>query len=179
RPRTALAAVQHVEADVGRDAVEPRPQRSTALESIEPTPGTDQGLMDGVLRLEGGPEHPVAVARQLRPMLLEPLLKRLPCRFDAHPDRHLRDLAAGGNLLHGPPVPVWIAEEDERAPVEMLDLAHVHPACGELFPRGADVLDDELQTLDGARLHGSETGAEGDRARRFGRRELDEADFVA
>ena len=33
RPRAALAAAEHVEADVGRDAVQPRPQRRAALEA--------------------------------------------------------------------------------------------------------------------------------------------------
>ena len=84
RPCTPLAAVQHVEADVRRDAIEPRPQCRTALESIEAPPGADQRLLDGVLGLEGRSQHPVAVAGQLRPVLLEPLLQRLLCRFDGH-----------------------------------------------------------------------------------------------
>src|SRR5712675_1942525 len=45
---------------------------------------------------------------------------------------------AGGHLLDGPTVSVGIAEEDERAPGELLDLAHLHASLRERRPRGAD-----------------------------------------
>jgi hypothetical protein len=48
-----LRAAQHVQADVGRDGVQPRPQRRPVLVvPIEAPPGTHQGLLHGVLRLE-------------------------------------------------------------------------------------------------------------------------------
>jgi hypothetical protein len=40
-------------------------------------------------------------------------------------------LLAGGQLLHGPAVAVRIAEEDERAPVELLDFADLDPTLNE------------------------------------------------
>ncbi|MET0513090.1 MAG: FAD-dependent monooxygenase, partial [Thermoleophilaceae bacterium] len=39
-------------------------------------------------------------------------------------------LPASGHCLHRPPVAVGIAEEDEGAPGELLDLAHLHAAAG-------------------------------------------------
>ena len=71
RPRAPLAGAEHVEADVRRDAVEPRAQRRASLEAVVPAPGADVRLLDGVLGLEGRAEHAVAVARQLAAMLLE------------------------------------------------------------------------------------------------------------
>ena len=61
-------------------------------------------------------------------------------------------LIASGNLLHGPAIAVRIAEEDERAPVELLHLADIRPSLGELRTRCVYVRDDQLHTLDRARL---------------------------
>jgi hypothetical protein len=47
-------------------------------------------------------------------------------------------------LLHGPAVPVRVAEEDERAPVELLDLADLDPTLNEFGARGLYVLDYQL-----------------------------------
>ena len=44
--------LEHVEADVRRDAVEPRAQRRAALEAVDAPPRAQEGLLDGVLRLE-------------------------------------------------------------------------------------------------------------------------------
>ena len=52
RPGAALAGVQHVEADVCRDPVEPRAQRRAALEAVQAPPGAQQRLLHGVLGLE-------------------------------------------------------------------------------------------------------------------------------
>src|SRR6185437_10538068 len=71
RPRAALATLQHVEADVRRDAVEPGTQSSATLELVEVPPGAYHRLLDGVLRFERGSEHPVAVGGQLDPVLFE------------------------------------------------------------------------------------------------------------
>jgi hypothetical protein len=40
-------------------------------------------------------------------------------------------------LLHGPAVAVGIAEEHERSPREVLDVADIHGAAGELLARAA------------------------------------------
>ncbi len=82
RPGAPLPAAEHVEADVRRDAVEPRPQRRAPLEPLEAPPGADERLLDCVLRLERGREHPVAVRGQLPPVLLE--LTGDVVRGDAH-----------------------------------------------------------------------------------------------
>ncbi len=71
RPGATLAAVQHVEADVRRDPVEPRAQRGAALEPVDAAPGPDQRVLNGVLGLERRAEHAVAVGGQLAPVLLE------------------------------------------------------------------------------------------------------------
>ena len=71
RAGPALLAAEHVEADVGGDPVEPRPQRRPALERVVVLPGPDHRLLHGVLGLEPGAEHPVAVGDQLAAVLLE------------------------------------------------------------------------------------------------------------
>ena len=60
-------------------------------------------------------------------------------------------LVAGRDLLYGPAVAVGVAEEDERAPVELLDLADIYPPLHELLPRCRHVRDDNLQALHRAR----------------------------
>src|SRR5688572_832675 len=85
-----------------------------------------------------------------------------------------------GDLLYGPAVAVRIVEEDERAPVELLDLADLDPSFDELRMCRMDVRDHELKTLGGARPHvATKAGPKGDRAGRPGRRELDEPDLIA
>jgi hypothetical protein len=67
-------------------------------------------------------------------------------------------------LLHGPAVAVRIAEEDERASGEILDLAHLHPPLHELPTRGLYIRDDQLNALEGARLRLHDPRPDGDRA---------------
>ena len=67
----ALAATEHVEAHVGGDPVDPRPDRGAALEAVHALPGPDHRLLDGVLGLEGRAQHPVAVAGELPAVLLQ------------------------------------------------------------------------------------------------------------
>ena len=66
-------------------------------------------------------------------------------------------MSCSGGLRTGPAarttVPVWVAEEDEAAPGEVLNLADLDAALGELGMGGIGVLDDELQALDAAGLH--------------------------
>jgi hypothetical protein len=71
RPGAALAAVDHVEGDVRRDPVEPRLEGRAALEAVVSAPGAEHRLLDGVLGLEDGAEHPVAVAGQVPPVGFE------------------------------------------------------------------------------------------------------------
>ena len=72
RPDPALLAVEHVEADVGGDPVEPGPHRRTAFKAVTAPPGAHEHILDGVLGIEGRPEHAVAIRGQLRPVLLQP-----------------------------------------------------------------------------------------------------------
>src|SRR5918997_7172254 len=88
-------------------------------------------------------------------------------------------LIASGNLLHGPAVAVRIAEEDERAPDEVLNLGDFHSPLEELRARGVYVRDDHLHTLDGAGLRLRDPRPYCDRAGRPGRRQLHEANLVA
>src|SRR5438270_3190762 len=62
-------------------------------------------------------------------------------------------LFASLHLLNGPAIAVWIAEEQEQAPGELLHLADLHSSLDELRTCGVDVRDDELQALDRAWRH--------------------------
>ena len=75
RARASLARVEHVEADVRRDAIEPRAQRGSTLEALVAAPRPDEGLLHGVLRVDRS-EHPVAVRGELHAIVLELLLER-------------------------------------------------------------------------------------------------------
>jgi hypothetical protein len=69
----ALAASEHVEADVGGDAVDPRAHGRPALEALDPPPGPHHGLLHRVVSLEARPQHAVAVAGQLPAVVLQVL----------------------------------------------------------------------------------------------------------
>ena len=71
RPGPALRSPQHVEAHVGGDAIEPRPQRGAAFEAVDGLPGPHHRLLHGVLGLEARAQHPVAVGGQLPAVRLE------------------------------------------------------------------------------------------------------------
>ena len=88
-------------------------------------------------------------------------------------------LRRGWQLLHAPRVAVGVAEEDERSPREHLHVAHLDPALGEMGSRLFDVVDDDLQACDRAGSGIGEPGADRDRARRPGRRDLHEPHLVA
>ena len=81
--RPARAPVEHIEADVRRDPVEPRAQRRAALEAIDASPCSQQRLLDRVLRIERRAEHPVAVANQLRAVLLQSKVEFARCRSNS------------------------------------------------------------------------------------------------
>ncbi len=67
RDGAAAPLAQQVQADVGGDAVDPRPDGGAPLEARLAPPGPDHRLLCRVIRLERRPEHPVAVADQLGP----------------------------------------------------------------------------------------------------------------
>ena len=73
----AFPAAKGIEAHVGRDPVEPRPDGRPALEAVERLPGLDQRLLHGVVGVESRPEHAVAVAPELAAVLLELLDRQL------------------------------------------------------------------------------------------------------
>ena len=86
--------------------------------------------------------------------------------------------AARRDLLHGPAVAVGVAEEEEAAPREVLDVAGLGAAGAELGPRRLDVVDDELQAVREPGSVSTTPGPDGDGARRPGRRELHEANVL-
>ena len=54
-----------IEADIGRDPEEPRLERCTALESISTSPGAEQCLLNQVLGVLEGADHPIAMQVEL------------------------------------------------------------------------------------------------------------------
>jgi hypothetical protein len=74
RARAPVTAVEHVEADIRGDPVEPRPQGRAALEALKAPPGADHRLLHCVLGLERRGEHPIAVSGQLDSVLFQLLL---------------------------------------------------------------------------------------------------------
>ena len=78
---------------------------------------------------------------------------RRPRRGDVlgqHPAAGPARLAGAEQLLDGPAVAVGVGEEHEPAPGELLDLADLDPAAGELGVGGVGILDHDLQAADGA-----------------------------
>src|SRR5262245_15301455 len=59
--RASAGGAARAEARVGGDSVEPRADRGPALISVEASPGGQEGVLDGVLGVLQGSEHPVAV----------------------------------------------------------------------------------------------------------------------
>jgi hypothetical protein len=60
-----------VQAGVRRDLVQPRPQRGAALERVAAAPRSKERLLDEILGLLEGSEHPIAMHVQLAAMLLD------------------------------------------------------------------------------------------------------------
>src|SRR5690606_27130758 len=77
----------------------PRPERRPALKSVPPAPRAQQGLLNHVLRVVEGPEHPVAVQLKLRPVL-----RRQPAERVLVPAERRLDQCA--LLGHRSPLPV-------------------------------------------------------------------------
>src|SRR4029077_15063902 len=83
------------------------------------------------------------------------------------------------NRLHRPAVAVGIAEEDELAPRELLDLADLHTPRGQFVVCGLDVADDHLHTLHGAWRSLCDTFADDNGTGRSWRSQLYEAQSFA
>jgi hypothetical protein len=59
------SARDQVEADIGRDLVEPRAKRASSLESFQPPPRPQEGFLEGVLGVVDRAQHPIAVSVEL------------------------------------------------------------------------------------------------------------------
>src|SRR5207302_8377834 len=95
-PDPPLLALERVEADVGRDPVEPGADRGPTLEALAAAPGADEGVLDRVLGVEGRTEHAVAVGSQLGPVLLQlPEGGRGECRLLHREDSRRRAACRG------------------------------------------------------------------------------------
>lgn len=70
------AAVEEVQARVGRDPVQPRSQRGSALEGPAAAPGPQERLLDEVLRVLVGRQHAVAVHVERSPVGLDEFSER-------------------------------------------------------------------------------------------------------
>ena len=68
RAGPALAASEDVQAHVGGNAVQPRSHARPPFETPRRPPGPDHGLLDRIVGVEGGAEHPVAVPGELTPI---------------------------------------------------------------------------------------------------------------
>ncbi len=63
--------LDELQARVGGDRVEPGAQRAAALESGQPPPGAQKGLLERILGVRHRTEHPVAVRLELAPIFLD------------------------------------------------------------------------------------------------------------
>ncbi len=66
--KPAVSAAEFGEADVGRDAIKPGPQRGAPVEPLQRLPGADDGFLNRVIGVRHRAEHPVAVPGQGRPV---------------------------------------------------------------------------------------------------------------
>jgi hypothetical protein len=88
RANPACRVGESVEANVGGDAVQPGAQRGTPFESFEALPGADHRLLDRVVGVPGGAEHPVAMPGERRAVGFELSdiergdARRIRCRHD-------------------------------------------------------------------------------------------------
>ena len=65
---TTGAIAQGIEAHIGGDPIQPRPQRSPAVEAVQAAPGTHHRVLDRIFRIEGRAQHAVAMPGQRRAM---------------------------------------------------------------------------------------------------------------
>jgi hypothetical protein len=73
-------AGEEIQARVGGDPIEPSPERARSPESerADPTPSTEECLLDKVLGVVETAEHAIAVELQLPPVRLGQTIERLP-----------------------------------------------------------------------------------------------------
>jgi hypothetical protein len=71
RARAPRALGDRIEAHVRGDPIEPRAQRRTPLEALEALPGAHQRLLHGVISIDGGTQHAIAVPRERHPVGLQ------------------------------------------------------------------------------------------------------------
>ena len=160
RRRPARRAGDPALARPGRLPVRARPRRAHALRPPPRRPGGDPGAAP--------PGAPVALRRALRARARgrgrPPPLRVLGLRDErpaAAPARAARGgdpgarQSRGGICWTAQPFPSGSAEEHEPAPREVLDVADLDAAAGELVVRGLDVRDHELQALDASRARWS------------------------
>ena len=76
-PRSPRAGPQRVQTAVGRDPVEPRPQRGALVEPLEAAPGGEQRLLHQVLGVLCRADDAVAVELQLAAVALGQLAERV------------------------------------------------------------------------------------------------------
>ena len=122
----ARAAADHVEADVGGDAVQPRPQHRVVVERVAIPPRPQERLLHRVLGLVERRQHAVAVDVQLAPVPLRQGLEGPLVELTAP----LMPGAVPTDLLDDPAVAVGVAEGDERAVVLTLRVRPGLPAVG-------------------------------------------------
>src|ERR671923_1385136 len=91
RGLAAAALLDHPQADVRRDPVEPRRELGARLEPTDPPPGAQHRLLERIVGVVDGAEHPVAVR-------VQPAAQR---RRQLH-ERLLVPRGRGGQKLHGP-----------------------------------------------------------------------------
>jgi hypothetical protein len=84
RHRRPRPPVEGVQAGVGRDLVQPGPERGPAGERRPPPPRAQEGLLDEVLAVVEGAEHPVAVHVELPAMALKQFGERSVIGGDGH-----------------------------------------------------------------------------------------------
>src|SRR5207248_1922474 len=120
RPGAALLALQHVQAHVGRDSVEPGAHRRAAGELLAVAPRPYERVLHRILGVEGRGQHPVAIRGQLSAVGLE-----LPEGMLRGDDRALHPPDCRRRLGRLDPAarrrPVLIAEPHHAAVERVLD----------------------------------------------------------
>src|SRR5713101_6670409 len=71
RQRTRLAFLKRIEADIGRDLIEPGPQRGLTLEGVAVLPGAQHRLLHQILGIMPGPQQAITVQVQFLAIWLD------------------------------------------------------------------------------------------------------------
>ena len=97
-----------VQRRVGGDLEQPRPDRTAAFEARQGAPGPQQGVLDGVLGVVDGGQHPVTVSLQLGPVNLDQVPKGVLVTAPGRVEQRLFV-----EFLH--PGPVHVTPTDRRS----------------------------------------------------------------